>query len=273
MASSGGHWVKIAQGDIGAMVFVPKGKTVEQVTIGRKPAGGGWPPSLNAVQEVKGLGGSTGAKLVQDENGNLYVMKKGASQAHIQSESSADKLYKEMGVDVPDHRMYGNTKLARYVEGQTLQQAQTNDPAAYNSAIKRLQDNFAADALLANWDVIGLNKDNILIDKKGKVWRIDNGGALAYRAQGAKKSAAGWNNNPTAIFSMRKQGVAGSVFGKMSWNQVAASIDKLPSKIGISNSSKIGARLAKLKDLSSLIKSGMPEADIENYMTALWSGG
>lgn len=263
MASSGGHWLKIAQGDIGAMVFVPKGKTVEQVLVGKKPAGSTWPNSLDEVTKVKGLGGSTGAQLVQDANGNLYVMKKGSNVDHIWSESAADKLYEGMGVDVPSHKMYGDTKLARYIEGQTLQQAQANDPATYNQAVKKLQEGFAADALLGNWDVVGLNKDNILIDKAGKVWRIDNGGALEFRAQGAKKGSA-WGNTPGEIFTMRTKGTAASIFGSMSLSQIAQSIDSL--KPGFLPTGKLQARWANLKQASELIKTGMPEQALQDYL-------
>jgi len=48
-----------------------------------------------------------------------------------------------------------------------------------------LQKDFAADALLSNWDVIGVTADNI-VGNDGKVYRVDNGGALEFRAQGLK---------------------------------------------------------------------------------------
>lgn len=61
------------------------------------------------------------------------------------------------------------------------------------ASIKAVQDavkkNFVADCLLANWDVAGLDFDNIQYDPAtGEVWRIDNGAGLDFRAQGARKS-------------------------------------------------------------------------------------
>jgi hypothetical protein len=50
----------------------------------------------------------------------------------------------------------------------------------------QIREGFVADALMANWDVAGLSMDNIFVVGKN-AYRIDNGGALAYRAQGAKK--------------------------------------------------------------------------------------
>lgn len=50
---------------------------------------------------------------------------------------------------------------------------------------------FVADCLLANWDVAGLEFDNMKYDPiKKQMWRIDNGSGLEYRAQGTKKTGA-----------------------------------------------------------------------------------
>ena len=51
----------------------------------------------------------------------------------------------------------------------------------------KLAKYFVAHALLANWDVHGTVDDNIIIDQQNNPHFIDNGGALEYRAQGAKK--------------------------------------------------------------------------------------
>jgi len=83
MAAAGGHWLKVAQGNIGKMVFIPKGQSAAAAITGKVTQGGGFPSSLDDLTVVKGLGGSTGVKLVQDSEGNLYVMKKGATAEHI----------------------------------------------------------------------------------------------------------------------------------------------------------------------------------------------
>jgi len=62
------------------------------------------------------------------------------------------------------------------------------------SALKDLQEvakqSFVADCLLANWNVAGLEFDNIRYDPvKKELWRIDNGAGLDFRAQGGKKSS------------------------------------------------------------------------------------
>lgn len=50
------------------------------------------------------------------------------------------------------------------------------------------KQNFVADCLLANWDVVGLEMDNVKYDPKtNQIWRIDNGSGLEFRAQGGLK--------------------------------------------------------------------------------------
>lgn len=249
MAAAGGHWLKIAQGDIGKLVFVPKGQGAAEVITGQVPTGAAWPDSVSDVKVIKGLGGSTGAKLVQDENGNLYVMKTGANEGHIREESAADTAYQALGADVPEHRLYmtpnGPVKLARFVEGKTLAQVEGSEPDSVVAGMKvALKKNFAADALLGNWDVIGLDKDNVMLGSNGKAYRIDNGGALRYRAMGGKK--AEWGANVTEVFTMRTSSQGSSVFGDMSFSTIVTQ-----------SSALLGKRTALLNALPSDLKGLM----------------
>ena len=50
-----------------------------------------------------------------------------------------------------------------------------------------VRNGFVADAYLANWDVVGLNFDNIVKGEEGQMYRIDNGGSLVFRVQGGIK--------------------------------------------------------------------------------------
>jgi hypothetical protein len=152
-----------------------------------------FPTSISSLEPVRDLGGSTGAQLVRDpETKALFVLKRGSSAAHLREEFAADQLYQSLGIPVPEAKLYEGsrpTKLARFIEGTPLKQALQKASAEEKTALlSRLQDHFAADALLGNWDVAGLDLDNIIVDKSGVPWRIDNGGALRFRAQGAKKT-------------------------------------------------------------------------------------
>src|SRR5207244_2775756 len=50
----------------------------------------------------------------------------------------------------------------------------------------QILNGYAADVLLNNWDVIGQDKDNILLTKDGPL-RVDNGSAFLHRAMGKLK--------------------------------------------------------------------------------------
>jgi hypothetical protein len=66
-----------------------------------------------------------------------------------------------------------------------------------------------ADALLANWDVVGLNQDNVLWHD-GEPIRVDQGGTLEYRAQGQTKD---FGPVPSEVWSMA--GLKGQAHGTM----------------------------------------------------------
>lgn len=195
----------------------PRKPRVPKVTIGA-----GFPDDVDALEVVKPLPGSTGAELVRDPaTGSLYVRKRGANEAHLREEMTADAVYRALGTNVPEFQQYRDrngrlVKLSRFVEGATS----LGDlaPAARAKAIKELQQGFAVDALLGNWDVIGLGEDNVLIGKDGTVYRIDNGGAMRFRAQGQPKDDAAFNAGVVDLWGMRNRDLNGSaakVFGAL----------------------------------------------------------
>lgn len=178
---------------------------------------------------VKQLGGSTGAALVVDEVGNKFVRKSGNSQGHLKNEMLADLLYQQVGANVPkfyvDKASSGQlSKNAVFLKGKLLNELSGKDKEA---ALDKLRQNFAMDALLANWDVTGMNHDNVIVTADGEVHRIDNGGALAYRAQGNKKGQD-WSGEAKELDSMRDpSNLAGKVFHTLSDKEVANQIKDL----------------------------------------------
>lgn len=166
-------------------------------------------PPADEVEVVRKLGGSTGAELVKDtQNGKLYVRKKGNTPDHIREEFAADQAYRAAGLDVPRAILYdtpsGPVKLAEYIEGRSLADFLSKaTPQEAAETLGKLKKGFATDAILANHDVVGLSMDNVLVDAKGVPWRIDNGGSLRFRAQGAPKSSAVWNADVAELETLR----------------------------------------------------------------------
>jgi len=142
-----------------------------------------FPTDLSTLKVVKKLGGSTGAQLVEDAKGNQYVMKKGTntSSDHVRTEYLTNQLYDLLGQRVPDFELYEENGEAVMLS-KFIPMAKAPSSKNYDEMAK----GFVVDALLANWDVY--QNDNCLIDSAGRVIRVDNGGALNYRAQGSKKN-------------------------------------------------------------------------------------
>ena len=142
-----------------------------------------FPQDLSSLKAIKRLGGSTGAELVEDSKGNQYVMKKGVntSSDHVRGEYLTNQLYDLMGLRVPDYELYEENgeavMLSKFIPITKMPSSKDYDEMAKG---------FVVDALLANWDIY--QNDNCLIDSAGRVVRVDNGGALHFRAQGASKT-------------------------------------------------------------------------------------
>jgi SPP1 gp7 family putative phage head morphogenesis protein len=138
------------------------------------------------------LGGSTGAKLVEvTENGRKikYVMKGyNGNETQAKNEYLANRLYGLFKIDVPNSRLGivdGKTVVFNeYISG--LKEVGKLDAIEKALAFSKLEEGFIIDSWLANWDVAGLSLDNAAV-AAGKVYRIDNGGSLLYRAQGTLK--------------------------------------------------------------------------------------
>jgi hypothetical protein len=148
-------------------------------------------PLLSNMNYNSSLPGSTGANIYKNRTGKKWVIKQskkgegGIEQVII--ESAANDIYGDLGIPVPKHYFDIKHKalILEYIDGKLLKDA---TPAEYKKAKLELQKGFIIDALLANWDVIGLYKDNIILPNDGsEPVRIDNGGSLTLKATGGKK--------------------------------------------------------------------------------------
>lgn len=216
----------------------PKKKPGPKPGSKRKPKGDGFPADPNTLQVVRTLPGSTQPELVRDPtDGALYVRKRpkpGGDPLHLAEEATADALYRAAGLEVPAGRLYatpnGPVKLTRFVENATeLGQVKGRDPALYAAAVEKVKQGFAVDCLYANWDVVGMGKNNILVDPNGNILRADNGGSLRYRAQGKLKGSL-FGNVVGEIQSLRSPSVnpdAADVFGSLTDAEVKKQIKAL----------------------------------------------
>jgi len=178
---------------------------------------------------VKNLGGTTGgALLVALPNGEKKVLKYSTGPQHLKEEYMANRVYEILGVPVPHVQLKEGPKgigqLADFIQGTPLGEL---DSETRRQAVESLKSGFVADALLGNWDVLGLEEDNILWDGT-KAWRIDNGGSLRYRAQGQPKGEQ-FGDTVGELQSMRDpyKGAGKRAYSTVSDLQIASQIENV----------------------------------------------
>lgn len=177
------------------------------------------PKDISDWTAGKQMGGSNGAQLYTSPDGEEYVVKFPQSADHANNEVLASRLYDLAGIPTPSQELVvKDGKIG--VSSPLVPGASSGFQDRLNDKdfIEKIQKGFAVDAWLANWDVAGLSYDNIVSDENDDAIRIDPGGALIYRAQGAPKgdkfgdSAEEWETLTTAP-------EASKIFGSMTDEQ------------------------------------------------------
>jgi DNA topoisomerase IB/ADP-ribose pyrophosphatase YjhB (NUDIX family) len=141
----------------------------------------------------KKIGGSQGSNVGGFYKGtdgvDRYVkLYNNPEQAH--GEVLANTIYRDLNIPAPQSQVFslpnGKEAFASDIVhgGKTLEQTGVTKENA-----REVLKGFAADVLTANWDTVGLTYDNILL-KGGQAYRLDNGSAFLYRAQGGQKPDA-----------------------------------------------------------------------------------
>lgn len=136
-------------------------------------------------------GSNQGGVYEDPRDGTRYYVKKSLSARHASNEALAAALYRLAGIECPDIKVVKLATGAAGTASPLVPRAKNDlyirqeDPA-YR---KLIQQGFAVDAWLANWDVGGTDYGNIVTDEHGRPVRVDTGGALLYRARGAPKGS------------------------------------------------------------------------------------
>ena len=155
---------------------------------------------LKDYKQVSGQLGSNKGGIFEDSTGNQIYVKEPKTDLHGDNEVLASALYELAGVPavkVRNGELADGTKVtfSEMVPNSNADFAdKVNDPE-YR---KKVQDGFVVDAWLANWDVAGTGFDNIVSDANDEPVRVDPGGALLFRAQGAPKGNA-FNDKVTEL--------------------------------------------------------------------------
>lgn len=176
------------------------------------------------------LGSNAGGTYQDPVSGKKVYMKFPDSAGHAGNEVLASTIYNFLGVSSSQTKPgLFNGKRVVYSDWQDGSKQDLTSKLGDSKYLEKIQDGFATDALLANWDVAGSGYNNIVTDKNGDPIRIDPGGALLYRAQGSLKGSA-FTDDVSELDSLVDRNFNASgydVFGSMSQAAKAKSAEKL----------------------------------------------
>lgn len=187
---------------------------------------------INGWKKVGPQLGSNEGGMTKSPEGDQYYVKTPKSELHAQNETLAAALYRLAGVDAAEVYMGKdeNGKLKTFtpdINGKQDLANNLNNP----EYLAKLQDGFAVDAWLGNWDVAGLAYDNVMTNENGDPVRVDPGGALLFRAMGAPKGSL-FGSEVNELDSLRDPNMnqqSYTVFGSMTDEQQKESARKLLS--------------------------------------------
>jgi len=230
-------------------------------------------PKAFPFKQIGPQKGSNPGGLYEDAFGKKWYIKFPGSEDQAKSEMLAAKFYDLMGIGAPKVKLVqkdGKLGIASaFQEGL----AKVGDGEALG-AKAGVKEGFGADAWLANWDVVGLGYDNLLVGPDGKAVRIDPGGALDFRAQGGQKGPAFGNTVPE-IHTLKdavKNPQSASVFGSMTqeeMNQSMVPVLEMPDDViakavqlfGPGDDNQKAALSAKLIARKNYLAKQFPEAE------------
>jgi 8-oxo-dGTP pyrophosphatase MutT (NUDIX family) len=181
----------------------------------------------NMVKIGKQIGSNPGG-WYQNPAGEKFYIKKPKNENIARNEVLGAKLYQAADVNVPDINL---AKLEDGSIGVSSKEiiSSRRMTSEEMTTLKDIRENFAVDAWLANWDVVGLANDNIIRDSSGKAIRLDTGGTLEFRAQGEPKGYNFGESVPELI-SMRKADQnpqASKIFKDLTDEEIIASTKKV----------------------------------------------
>lgn len=221
--------------------------------------------------------------IFKNKYGDEYKITPTQSVSHARNELLASKLYAyaAIGTDHVELLQTDPDKL-HSPSGVGVKTSYKPSELGVVDAMKSIphtkimvNENFAFDAWLGNWDVVGLGYENLTVAKNGVVRRTNLGGSLLYRANGEPKGAA-FGDTVNEIDSLRDPHLnpsAAKVFADVTDEDIRKGvakiekitpddIDYLVSKAGFTGkeadllSSKLQARRA---DLISKYGSNAPK--------------
>lgn len=185
-------------------------------------------PNGKVAKLTKGSSGSNPGGFYETPDGETLFLKFPKSVGQVGAENTSAELARMMGLQTKDyvafspdasHVAIGSPKI-------TFQKLSAKAMAAQPKS--ELADQFVHAAWTRNWDVVGLDFDNMVMLQNGKLSVIDHGGSLLWRAQGDLKPG-GLPKIVDELKTLRdasKNSQTASVFGQLTDQDIAQAIQK-----------------------------------------------
>lgn len=146
-------------------------------------------PSADIIlgEKTAGPAGSNEGGFYTGKDGIKRYVKfyKQPSQAY--GENLANAIYADLGHPAPDSSVFehdGKIAYASEIIGGTKT---LKDAGLTEARAKQALRGYVADVLVGNWDAVGMNLDNMVVNPAGQVIRVDNGGSFLFRAKEGRK--------------------------------------------------------------------------------------
>jgi hypothetical protein len=178
------------------------------------------PDDVTAWKKVSDRKGSNPGGLYEAPDGQRYYVKFYADPGQARTEFAANAVYRMMGVEMPELTLRDwDGKLALVSKWRTdLKAVKAAEMIAHPEEMAKI---FQASVLTKNWDVVGMEFDNVMLGKNGRLAMIDAGGSFKYRAQGGLKP---YEAMPAEVKTLRdtrlnrqSAEVFNAVFGRDVW--------------------------------------------------------
>jgi len=133
-------------------------------------------------------GSNPGGIHTDSESGKKYYLKHYDHPDRAKVEALTGKLYDHMGIHTANADMHGEDGI----KSEWNDHLKTKHPSFYDKPSPKhalqLSRMYHAAVLTKNWDIVGLEHDNVMHNEKtDDLHSIDHGGSFRYRAQGAHK--------------------------------------------------------------------------------------
>lgn len=214
-------------------------------------------------------------------NGAVYIGKDGQqrfvkfyeNQERAYNEFVANAIYAAANVPSPVSTLICHEGrfilVTDWICGTTLDKPLMMTGKINQQDAEQFLQNFLMDLWLCNYDAFGLNGDNALKDNAGVIHRIDNGGALLFRARGKLKTdkELNLNSDPSLLVDDIEQYIHGGSGGRDGYSYAFRAL-RIKSKNDLAFLRLVTpqvARLQALRDNTNDFESIIPMTSIEAF--------